>query len=124
MLEGLLMAILLWMVHTFADFVMQTNWQATNKSSSNKALLAHTGTYAGVWLFVSLLLGTACNMVWAAIIFTLITFVAHTVTDYFTSRWSKRYFSKNDNHNGFVVIGIDQLLHLIQLLLTYYFVTQ
>lgn len=63
------------------------------------------------------------------LVFALITFVLHTVTDYFTSRITSKFFNPVDGedpdfHNGFVVIGFDQVLHHLQLWFTYLFVIQ
>jgi hypothetical protein len=52
--------------------------------------------------------------------FWLITFVCHTITDYFTSRLNSRLWAKGDVHNFFVSIGFDQVLHYVQLFTTYY----
>lgn len=102
-------------VHWFADFVLQTDWQAKNKSKNNKALIAHTGIYSFVWFLTCLLLGfSALN----CIIFTAITFVAHTLTDYFTSRLNSKLWAQGKVHNFFVSVGFDQVLHYVQLFLT------
>lgn len=45
--------IVILLIHWIADFVCQSNWQAQNKSSNNKALLSHITTYTIVW-FISL----------------------------------------------------------------------
>ena len=66
-------------VHTLADFHLQTNWMAVNKSKNNKALLAHVGVYA-----LAMLVAT-----WS-VPFALITFVAHFATDWATSRITRR----------------------------------
>jgi hypothetical protein len=58
--------------------------------------------------------------IWDTIIFAVVTFLMHYITDYFTSRVSKPFFEKQDYHNGFVVVGADQVAHYYQLLLTYY----
>jgi hypothetical protein len=62
---------------------------------------------------------TVVGAFFMAALFSAVTFVGHTATDYITSRCSKKYFSKNDYHNGFVVIGFDQILHYLQLYFTY-----
>ncbi len=95
------------LIHWLADFVLQTDWQAKNKSSNNYALLTHTGVYSLIWLVI---LGP---------MFALITLVAHTITDYFTSRLNKYLWEKGDVHNFFVSVGFDQILHYVQLFLTY-----
>jgi hypothetical protein len=95
--------------------VLQTHWQATNKSKNNHALVAHTAVYSIVW-FVGAPLILPLSV---CIFFVAITFIAHTVTDYFTSRWTAKLYARGDVHNFFVVVGFDQLLHYIQLFYTY-----
>ena len=95
-------------LHWFSDFVSQSDWEAKNKSTSAIALFSHTITYSLPWLFFG-------------IPFAIITFLCHTLTDYYTSRLNSKLWAKGDVHNFFVSIGFDQFLHYIQLLLTYYF---
>ncbi len=103
-------------VHFLADFCLQTHDQATMKSTSNKFLGYHVGTYSLIWFIASYgLLGDW----WSAFWFAMTTFSLHFWTDYVTSRLTKHYFGKQDYHNGFVVVGFDQILHYLQLLLTY-----
>ena len=103
-------------VHFLADFALQTHEQASLKSTSDKALLEHVLGYSAVWLFISYgILGTW----YKPIIFAFITYICHFNTDYHTSRVVKRLFEKRDYHNGFVVVGADQVLHYMQLFLTY-----
>lgn len=116
-------------VHWLADFLLQTDWQAQNKSSNIKALLEHTVTYSWVWFFVVLFyLIIQYNAfefykilicVFVSIYFTITTFICHTITDYFTSRLNKKLWEEKKVHWFFVSIGFDQLLHYIQLLITY-----
>lgn len=56
------------------------------------------------------------NMYW----FVPITFIFHTITDYFTNRLNSKLWAKGDVHNFFVSVGFDQCLHYVQLFLTYY----
>lgn len=92
------------------------------------ALLGHTGTYTLFWMFAGIFYivfgnyGEDANMAimmgkW--VIFGLVTFATHTLIDYFTSRATKRYFDAGNYHNGFVVVGLDQILHYAQLILLY-----
>lgn len=114
-------------VHWFADFVLQTDKQAKGKSKNWNDLLSHTLTYSIVWIVIGLLwclfdiqINTskiAGYILW----FTSITFIAHTITDYFTSRLNSRLWSEGKVHNFFVSIGFDQVLHYVQLFTTYYF---
>jgi Protein of unknown function (DUF3307) len=108
--------IFLLVIHFLADFALQTHEQATNKSTSNKWLFYHVGTYSLIWL---LAMYSYIDIFSEALIFACITFVFHFATDYVTSRLAKKFFDVKDYHNGFVVVGFDQLLHIIQLVYTY-----
>lgn len=105
-------------IHWFADFVLQTDWQAKNKSSNNKALTSHVMSYSAVWLFVC----SAYSIIthnWYMISFPTVTFTCHWVTDYFTSRLNTKLWKEQKVHYFFVSVGFDQVLHYIQLFLTY-----
>lgn len=169
-------------IHFVADFVMQDERWALNKSKNWNALLKHTYTYSVVWfaigvIYISCKSNMFNDMTWysdgSLTLFVLITFVCHTITDYFTSKIvGKRFkdeavftismnqsyqlgsvikpYSNNNeyiivnqvaspsmgtfsypyevkkynpipNLGAFTRIGFDQLLHYIQLFLTYYF---
>lgn len=103
-------------IHWLADFVIQTDWQAKNKSSNNKALLTHTFVYSLCWVLFALIL-FGYNPSFSC--FIIITFIAHTITDYFTSRLNSKLWKEGKVHNFFVSVGFDQLLHYVQLFLTY-----
>ena len=96
-------------IHFIADFILQSSWMAKNKSKSNKALLAHVSVYTLVLAIISPL--------WA-----LVNGILHFIVDYITSRVTSHLWSKGDTHNFFVVIGLDQLLHTVCLLYTYYWI--
>ena len=112
-------------IHYLADFCLQTVYQAQNKgvgkSFWNVALFNHVGMYSIVWFLsvvaISSITGWGLS---TCLLFTLITFVCHYLTDWFTSRIGKQFWTSGDYHNGFVVVGIDQVLHYIQLLSAYY----
>lgn len=93
-------------LHFIADFVMQSDWMAINKSKSLKALLAHTSLYSLVFI------------PFYGIYFALITFLLHTVQDYITSRVNSKLWQANQRHWFFVGIGADQLLHYAGFALT------
>ncbi len=111
-------------IHWYADFVLQTDEQAQGKSKSWAFLLDHTSTYSILWFLVSIAyfityendLSIALSK---AFIFTGITFVIHTITDYYTSRLNSKLWAAGKVHEFFVSVGFDQLLHFTQLLLTY-----
>lgn len=104
-------------IHWFADFVMQTDKQAKGKSRQWKWLLSHTVTYSLFWFIPTLIIFNLNSL--SAIYFVIITFVIHTSQDYITSRINLRLHQQNKIHEFFISVGFDQLLHFIQLLLTY-----
>lgn len=110
-------------IHWFADFVLQTDEQAKQKSSSNKMLTAHVGSYSYVWLVMSFIwFSTYQNP--KVLLFAPITFVCHWITDYFTSRLNTKLWKAGKVHNFFVSVGFDQVLHYAQLFLTFWLLNQ
>lgn len=71
-------------IHWIADFLCQTDKMAQGKSKNWSDLLEHTLLYSLIFLIFSLFLfkcdAVSCSLFW------LITFICHTVTDYFTSK--------------------------------------
>ncbi len=104
------------LVHFLADFGLQTSEQATLKSTNSLMLFYHVGVYSIIWALFSIILfdGTTHHLL-RCLYFSIITFVTHFGTDYVTSRLSKKFFDNQDYHNGFVVIGFDQLVHILTL---------
>lgn len=119
--------------HFIADFVFQTEWQATKKSSLRAALVQHTMVYSGIWLVASFFMFyyfrnyDLLTALMCALFFASVTLLAHTTQDHFTSRLNSKLAEKAREdgkwHNFFVAIGFDQLLHYVQLILTYKFTT-
>jgi hypothetical protein len=115
------MVVFILLIHFLGDFALQTSEQATNKSSSNYFLFMHVATYSAVW-FIAMYGMTG---IWQlSFCFAWATFGMHYITDYITSRLSKKFFEAKDYHNGFVVVGFDQVLHLMQLVFTYVSLSQ
>lgn len=106
-------------IHWFADFVCQTDEQAKGKSKNWNDLLNHTMTYSGIWIVLYPFMETGMTTC-----FIIITFICHTITDYFTSRINSKLWKDGKTHLFFVSIGFDQILHYIQLFLTYYLLTK
>ena len=124
----MLISFIIIFIHWIADFVLQTDWQAQNKSKSNFALLSHTSNYSLVWLLPMCLVfgkmkegATTEWIIWSTFYFSMITFVVHTITDYFTSRLNSKLWSAGKVHYFFVSVGFDQVLHYGQLFLTYHY---
>jgi hypothetical protein len=81
---------------------------ATNKSKSNAALTYHILVYTLVLLIMTKFSFT----------FALINGLSHFCIDYVTSRLSSSQWQKGKVHNFFVVIGFDQMLHIMILIKT------
>ena len=114
--------ILFW--HWVADFLAQTREMAINKSTSNYWLTRHIIAYGNHLLYGSiplLVLGlwVGQNFALGILIYIIVNMVLHWVTDYFTSRWTSKLWKKQDIHNFFIVIGLDQFIHVLCLLLTF-----
>lgn len=103
-------------VHWFADFVCQTHWQASNKSSNWLALGRHVFSYTAVlsfgvgYLLVKLVPGTTAIEL---AFFAIWTFVTHGITDAITSRITSSLWKQQRWHDFFVVVGADQVIHYI-----------
>lgn len=106
--------------HWVADFILQDEKWALGKSKNLNDLLCHTIVYSGFWFLPMLyLIGLESSLM-----FVCITFLFHTLTDYFTSKIVSKKFANNHygsqipNLGAFTIIGFDQVLHYIQLFLT------
>lgn len=111
--------------HWIADFVFQDEKWALGKSKKLEPLLLHTITYSGLWIVpVWLITGE----IWGTVLFVGVTFLLHTLTDYYTSpivskRFEDKYYgSPIPNFGAFSVIGFDQFLHYTQLVITWYLI--
>ena len=93
-------------VHFIADFMLQTDKMATNKSTSWKWLSSHVSVY----MF--------SMMIFFGWEFAVINAAAHFVVDAITSRMTSYLWKKGDRHNFFVVIGLDQVIHTSILIAT------
>lgn len=99
--------ILIFFLHWIADFILQSDWMARNKSSSNKALALHAAVYSIPFLIIGF---------WYAVV----NGILHSLVDYFTSRESSKRWQSGEVHNFFVVVGLDQFIHMCTLVVTYY----
>ena len=108
--------------HWVTDFVFQDEKWALGKSKHTGDLLAHTATYSFLWIIPMVYLLTVPQV----LVFIAVTFIAHTITDYFTSRWVSKKFANNyygkpiPNFGAFSSIGFGQVLHYFQLFTLYY----
>jgi hypothetical protein len=102
------------LAHWIADFICQTNWMAQNKSKSYKALSLHILSYTTALALVMFLLTQNPN----SFLYALINGAIHFVVDAVTSRITSKLYAKGDVHNFFVVIGLDQAIHMATLVAT------
>lgn len=93
-------------IHWLGDFFLQSNTMAKNKSHSVKWLSAHIGVY------------TCCLLLVFNWRYALLNGVIHFVIDLFTSKVTASLWKKEDVHNFFVVVGLDQAIHLTTLIST------
>lgn len=110
--------ILILVIHFLADFGLQTHDQATKKGESDKWLSYHVGVYTLIWSLVFLFLpvNPEVNNFYGWSVFVVYIFVTHFIVDWCTARIGKPFWKNNDYHNGFVVVGIDQVLHYLSLI--------
>ncbi|AUR85986.1 TMhelix containing protein [Vibrio phage 1.081.O._10N.286.52.C2] len=93
--------------HFIADFFIQTEHQALNKSKNLEPLARHCATYAICFLPFGFT-------------FAVITGLLHGLVDYNTSRMAGKYWQAGESRKFFQVIGFDQLLHGVCLVSLYF----
>ena len=104
--------LILW-AHWIGDFILQSDWHATNKSKHNGILLHHVACYSIPLTVIGFLV--PINFAWI-----LVNAIAHAVTDWCTSRVTSKLWVAGERHWFFVVIGLDQSIHFTTLFATYY----
>jgi len=110
--------ILYWLfMHWIADFVLQTDEDAKNKSTNLDSLLNHTTTYSLFMTGAALCFYLPINLGFLFIFFGFML-GSHTAIDYITSRVNSKLWKEGKVHNFFVSIGFDQWLHYVILFLT------
>ena len=97
-------------VHFVADFILQSDKMAINKSTSMNWLGLHVLVYG---LGLCILIPFGFSWQWVVINTSL-----HFFTDAITSRISSYLYLKGMRHWFFVCIGVDQLIHYTCLILT------
>lgn len=112
--------LILWFlfVHWVADFICQPHDIATSKWNDPASLMIHGLIYALVvavsFVPVGILLCTCLPQIELQyyVIGVVATTLLHPAIDFFTSKAGHIYFEAQDYHNGFVVVGIDQMMHM------------
>jgi len=102
--------LIIW-VHFIADFVLQSDRMAINKSSDNLWLSIHSLCYGLPFLALFFIFG---------IKFIVFNIVAHFIIDWITSKGTSKLWKENKRHWFFVLIGLDQAIHLTILITSFY----
>lgn len=101
---GLILAII-WL-HFFADFILQTDDMALKKSSDNNWLALHICAYSLPFFAIGI------SFLGLSVEYVCFNALAHFVTDWCTSRVTSRLWKAGRRHMFFVVIGLDQAIHM------------
>lgn len=116
--------LIIW-AHFIADFILQNDKMAQNKSTSNIWLTNHILVYSAAMLgimapFVYLIdpVASHVQLVWLAV-WVAINGALHWITDWCSSRATSYLWKKGDRHNFFSVIGADQAIHLSTMIITW-----
>ena len=105
--------IYLLLTHWVADFVMQSDRMAKEKSSNNLMLFWHCLMYGTMFMGATVME----NYGMKGILFGLLLGLIHFPVDYVTSRINSHLYNEGRNHAFFVSIGFDQWIHFANILL-------
>jgi hypothetical protein len=89
-----------------ADFLLQSDKMALNKSKSLYYLGQHCLVYGACFAFLDPVFG-------------LVNGLAHFIADGLSSKVTSRLWQAGERHWFFTVIGLDQAIHLTVLITTY-----
>jgi hypothetical protein len=106
------------MAHWVADFVLQSNWMATNKSSNIKALSTHVTVYIVAMTLFAIPIFSFYGKLDLLAAWSISNAILHFGIDYITSKVNSEYWNKEQYHNFFVSLGFDQVLHYASLFST------
>lgn len=104
-------------IHYIGDFIAQDDATARGKSKNIGILSYHICIYTFI-LFVCF----SPISLHKAAIFAVVNGLLHFIIDFFTSKLTSKFFGKGDYHNGFLVVGADQILHIFCLVMTYRYI--
>jgi len=103
-METKILLLLVW-THFVADFILQTNYIAANKSKYTGCLLIHCIIYSIPFLIFG-------------VEYAIINGMLHFIVDYFSSALTTVFYANDKIHRFWVTIGCDQAIHMTCLVLT------
>jgi len=107
--------------HFIGDFILQSDAMAKGKSKSSRILLIHVLAYTLPFIVLAIVLPSTISET-TFLGFLVFNIVAHFATDYVTSRVTSKLWAEGEVHEFFVVIGFDQLIHIVTLVLSFHYV--
>lgn len=99
--------IIIYVLHFIADFFLQSTYMSQNKSKNPLVLLYHCSVYSIPFL-------------WFGWKYALFAGALHFPIDFVSSKVTSYLYKRDAYHWFFVVIGLDQTIHMIILLLTFH----
>ena len=105
--------------HFIGDFVLQTTWQARNKSKDWRALWVHSLTYTCVIVLSVGWLPASLVNIGGVVLFLAAVLTSHAALDAVSSRLNKKYFDSCQFGKFFYVLGCDQMLHYASMFALY-----
>ena len=103
----------LFMAHLLGDWLLQTEWQATNKHDNLLALLSHIVVYHAIILLVLLWqAGPARPLLFGVVLFLAVT---HALMDRFTVRPLMKFMRITEKREPerWLTVAVDQAFHLL-----------
>jgi hypothetical protein len=122
MLTTFLLIALMILGHWLGDFVLQSEETAVVKHKDLNLQCIHALTYSLAWIpigFLVMWFGLLPISVVQIFLFYGITALSHLIIDLTISKLGYKYFHNNNPNSFLGIMHVDQLLHYLQLFLTY-----
>jgi len=110
--------VVIFILHVFAGFFLQSNRISKLKREKKRYLLEHVGMYTLAFIILSpVLLGLT---ILQGLIFSLINGVLHLIVDYFTGKLKVMLIDKNEVKYNLTIV-MDYTIHMVILVSTYFY---